>query len=182
MRYIDILPMGDIEPDISNFLSRHLVELFPYEIRNLKPIAKPIYAFNFIRNQYFSSKVLNELVKHTSPDTMKILGVVDVDLYIPIFSHVFGEAHLRGKAAVISLYRLRPEFYGLELNRELLFNRVIKGAIHELGHTFGLTHCLNVNCVMYFSHSIWHTDVKKSSFCEECQRVISPHFILQEET
>lgn len=181
MKHIDILPMGDVEPDILNLLSRHLAELFPYEIRALKSLAKPIYAFSFIRDQYFSSKILSEIINYTSSDTVKILGVVDVDLYIPIFSYVFGEAHLRGKAAVISLYRLRPEFYGLEPNRELLFNRVIKEAIHELGHTFGLTHCLDANCVMYFSHRIWHTDVKKSSFCEECQKIINPSFILQEE-
>lgn len=181
MRYIDILPMGNIEPDILDILSQNLTELFPYGIRTLKPQKEPIYAFNFIRNQYFSSKILSDIVNHTSSETVKILGVVDVDLYIPIFCFVFGEAQLRGKAAVISLYRLRPEFYGLEPNRELLFDRVIKEAIHELGHTFGMTHCLDDNCVMYFSHSIWHTDAKQDSFCGECQRIINPRFVLQEE-
>jgi len=181
MKYIDILPMGNIEPDILKLLSQHLTKTFPFGIRTLKPWKEPIYAFSFIRNQYFSSKILSEIVNHASSETVKILGVVDVDLYIPIFCFVFGEAHLRGKAALISLHRLRPEFYNLEPNMELLFNRVIKEAIHELGHTFGLTHCLDENCVMYFSHSIWHTDAKKSSFCGECQRIINPCFFLQEE-
>lgn len=181
MKYIDILPMGSIKPDILDLISQNLAKLFPYGIRTLKPLKEPIYAFNFIRNQYFSSKILSEIVNHTSEETVKILGVVDVDLYIPIFCFVFGEAQLRGKAAVISLHRLRPEFYGLEPNKELLYERVIKESIHELGHNFGLTHCLDENCVMYFSHSIWHTDVKKSCFCEECQRIINHRFVLQEE-
>ncbi|MEM1521389.1 MAG: hypothetical protein QXK42_07610, partial [Candidatus Korarchaeum sp.] len=38
---------------------------------------------------------------------------------------IFGEAQCPGKAAIISLFRLRPEFYGEEPNRQLFMERSI---------------------------------------------------------
>jgi archaemetzincin len=32
--------------------------------------------------------------------------------------------------------------------------RLVKEAVHELGHAFGLNHCENIECVMHFSNSL----------------------------
>jgi archaemetzincin len=85
---------------------------------------------------------------------------------------VFGEARCPGKAALISLHRLRPEFDGRKPNDELLIERTEKEAVHELGHTLGLRHCANPFCVMHFSNSIFDTDRKQSLFCSKCQTKI----------
>jgi archaemetzincin len=81
---------------------------------------------------------------------------------------VFGEAECPGKAALISLWRLRPEYYGSSPKIELFVERGTKEALHELGHTLGLRHCSNPFCVMYFSNSIFETDRKQSLFCNKC--------------
>jgi archaemetzincin len=95
--------------------------------------------------------------------------VVSADLYIPILTFVFGEAQLKGSCAVVSLHRLRQEFYGLPADPQLLTSRLIKEAVHELGHTLGIPHCEDYGCVMAPSHAVEWIDLKNSGFCEACR-------------
>jgi archaemetzincin len=102
-----------------------------------------------------------------------VLGVTILDLYVPGLNFVFGEAHCPGKVAVISLFRLNPEFYGQPADMQLFYERAVKEAVHEVGHTLGLAHCRNSSCVMFFSNSILDTDRKKSSLCEKCSASVA---------
>jgi archaemetzincin len=106
------------------------------------------------------------------PLAFRTLGVADVDLFAPRLNFVFGEAILLGSVAVISLARLRPEFYGQPPEPEALERRAIIEALHELSHTLGLGHCPRAHCVMRFSNCIEHTDQKGFAFCERCAEVI----------
>ena len=76
----------------------------------------------------------------------------------------------RGRVAAVYLVRLKQEFYGLEANQSLFYERLVKEAVHELGHGFGLRHCKNSKCVMYFSISLLDIDIKGRSFCSSCRR------------
>ena len=89
-----------------------------------------------------------------------------------MLSFIFGQAQLNGQTALISLARLRQSFYSLPSNPSLLQDRICKEAIHELGHTFGLTHCLDIRCVMSLSTSIEHVDIKRDNFCTSCRTVL----------
>ena len=73
----------------------------------------------------------------------------------------------------MSLHRLRSEYYGEESDANTLFQRTLKECVHELGHAFGLRHCYNARCAMYYSNSIFETDNKMSHFCEACDKRIS---------
>ena len=99
----------------------------------------------------------------------QMLGIADVDLYVPGLNFVFGQAEPPGKAALISLRGLRQEFYGLPPDKELFAKRAIKEAVHELGHTYSLGHCRDARCVMYFSNSLWDTDRKLALLCDDCR-------------
>ncbi len=127
-------------------------------------------AYDDQRQQYRSREILIQLADLSEADEIKVLGVTDVDLFIPVLTFVFGEAQLGGRAAVVSVHRLRQEFYGLPPDEKLFLERCEKEALHELGHTFGLVHCRRVECVMHFSNSIAEVDLKSSTFCPSCAR------------
>ena len=96
-----------------------------------------------------------------------------MDLFTPVLTYVFGEAQLEGRAAVVSCHRLRSEAYGLPPNPRLLYDRLHKEAVHELGHTFGLLHCSSVGCVMRASRYSEEIELKEAAFCERCRAVVA---------
>jgi archaemetzincin len=102
----------------------------------------------------------------------KILTLTDFDLFVPVLTFVFGEAQLNGKAAIVSAHRLYPEFYGLPPNDEIFISRLIKEINHELGHTYGLRHCLDFECVMHASSNVDEIDIKSENFCPDCHTKI----------
>jgi len=102
-------------------------------------------------------------------DSWRMIGISAVDLYIPILKYVFGEAQVGGPCAVISYYRLRQEFYGLDPDQELLRQRLLKEAVHELGHTFGLRHCQDYRCAMASAHAVEWIDIREGVLCEICR-------------
>jgi len=120
------------------------------------------------RQQYHSTVILDRLRAHAPMNGSRLLGVAAVDLFVPIFTFVFGEAEVGGHCALASTYRLEEERYGLPGDDEKLHQRLVKESVHELGHTFGLRHCDHWRCVMASSHSVERVDVKSEDFCENC--------------
>lgn len=129
----------------------------------------PEVAFDAMRGQYNSRVLLSRLLESTEAGQPRVLGVTGVDLFIPVLTYVFGEAQLGGRAAVVSVHRLRPETYGLPQNDPLLEERLRKEAIHELGHNFGLVHCPNARCVMHASTYAEEIDLKGDGLCRACR-------------
>jgi archaemetzincin len=99
---------------------------------------------------------------------LKRIALVDVDLFVPVLTFVFGEAQLGGRAAIVSARRLANQFYGLPRNDALMFARLEKELIHELGHTFGLYHCHQFECVMRSSTYVEEIDLKRAYPCDAC--------------
>ena len=155
--------------------SLHLPELEAHLARDLglvierhPPGFDPELAFDAARGQYNSRLLLAQLLRDQRPHCRRILGVAAVDLFIPVLTFVFGEAQLDGAAAVVSTHRLAPERYGLPPDPVLVRDRLIKEAVHELGHTFGLMHCHRGRCVMLSSTYVEEIDLKDERFCDQC--------------
>jgi archaemetzincin len=130
------------------------------------------FALDAARNQYHSTAILQRLDRASEPG-VRVLGVTTCDLYVPVLTFVFGEAQLDGSCAVVSTARLHDEFYGLPPRPELLRERLVKEAAHELGHTFGLRHCADWRCVMSSSHAVERLDIKSAEFCATCRKPVS---------
>ena len=163
-----LVPVGGVDQKVMEFLKHDLNKVFNRQVMIDKGMPEPDYSFNKKRNQYLSTAILNTILEqkeYTAYD--KILAIADHDLYVPELNFVFGEAGQ--KAAVISITRLRQEFYNLPQDQSLFHKRVLTEAVHELGHTYGLSHCRNPRCVMFFSNTLMDTDRKGSDFCPECK-------------
>jgi archaemetzincin len=129
----------------------------------------PLNLLDKSRRQWKSDKILLWLLDKNKPgEDNKILAICDFDAYSYGLNFVFGQAQIDGRVSAIYLPRLRQEFYGLKLDKSLFYQRIVKEAIHELGHAFGLKHCNNAMCVMHFSSSLPDTDIKQNSFCDAC--------------
>ena len=149
-----------------------VADTFPNPVR---PIAAPVDlkpCFVPSREQHHATLVLAALLRHRPDATSKMLGVVAVDLFIPVLTFVFGQAQLDGPGAVVSTYRLRSEFYGLPTDEGVLVERAIKECIHELGHAFGLVHCGVYDCVMHASTTVDEVDLKRAEFCGRCAAIL----------
>jgi archaemetzincin len=139
----------------------------PYSFLSVEMELNVFYSAD--RNQYHSTYLLTHIINHLPEDGEKIVGITDVDIYIPILTFLFGEAQLQGKGALVSTHRLNNEFLGLPGDDTLLYSRTLKEILHELGHTFGLVHCQNYTCAMTSSSYVEGIDLKKARFCKPCQ-------------
>ena len=169
---VGILQVGQVASEVLAAFEVGLPKAFPDTsvsiIKESLPV--PHSAFDKKRNQYNSNIILNEVRSYASKrqDFQRVLGVVDVDIFTSGLNYVFGEAYTPGEAALISLWRLRPEFYKDKANLALYLLRALKEGAHELGHTLGVKHCMRSICVMHFSNSIFDTDKKQNLLCDEC--------------
>jgi archaemetzincin len=125
------------------------------------------------RRQYDGNRLLQYINNEYASSGKKAIGLFRVDLFIPILTYIIGQAVYKGNAGVVSLYRLKNELYGLKHDDSLLFERFKKEVIHELGHTFGLTHCFSPVCVMRSSTYIEDVDQKDIAFCLKCREKIN---------
>jgi len=154
-----------------HMLARALPEIFHMPCRVRPGLVDAGASYDPTRAQYYSTDILRRLVPLANNDT-RVLGVTGLDLYVPVLTFVFGEAQLEGNCALVSMHRLSEEFYGLPGREDLFTERLVKEAVHELGHTFGLRHCADWRCVMASSHGVELLDVKGAEFCAECVRVV----------
>jgi len=155
-------------PPWSDALVSGVADAFPNPIRIIPAPVDMQPCFEPRRQQHHATLLLAALLRHRPDPAAKILGIVSVDLFIPVLTFVFGQAQLDGPGAVVSTYRLRSEFYGLPTDEGVLVERAIKECVHELGHAFGLVHCGGYNCVMHASTAVDEVDLKLPVFCDRC--------------
>ena len=118
------------------------------------------------RKQYQSKallKMARDKAKAMSDWHTKVLLLTDADIYDTGTLFVAGQAEVNGRAAVVSLARLGTG------DEERFRKRVLKESLHELGHTLGLGHCRDHDCVMFSSRVLADSDVKDHEFCQRCK-------------
>ena len=169
---IYIIPLDFEDEEILDRLAISLKQVFQIPISYVPIDINLKKGWSQERSQLNSTWILSQFLEKGPNDNSKILGVTVYDLYTPILTFLFGEAELEGRAAVFSIYRFQDELYGLSANQENLEKRILKEAVHELGHTFGLHHCRNYDCVMHSSIYIEEFDFKSENFCEKCKSIL----------
>jgi archaemetzincin len=175
MPYIYIVPIATPTAHWLNPLEKAVAQCFGQPVKRMHCDIDLEKTYDPGRRQYNSSQILLQLIQSAPADTLKILGVAAVDLFIPILTYVFGEAQLGGVGALVSMHRLNNRLYGLPDNDQLLRERLNKESIHELGHTYGLLHCSTPGCVLSPSTYVEDIDQKSDRVCHECRTQLSDH-------
>lgn len=166
-----ISPLGEFAPDLAEAVSREIRRVF-----RLPAVVQPLAvrigaAYDPERNQYHSTPLLEQVAAAAPAPAIKVLAVVAVDLFIPILTHVYGEAQLGGRACIVSSFRLNAG-PGAAHPPEKCAGRIVKESIHELGHTFGLRHCRDERCIMHYCRSEADVDRKSDQLCRYCRIIL----------
>jgi archaemetzincin len=167
MRRLYVAPTPSADAPAVAAIRESLGAVFPLPLGEVE-VADFDFAYDAARGQYASIAALERLARGCPKDAAKLLAVTSRDLFIPVLTFVFGQAQLNGRVGVVSLARLRQEFYGLPPDREVYLERVRKEALHETGHLFGLVHCTDPACAMSLSTGVRQIDRKEAAFCRPC--------------
>ena len=178
MNLVHLLPVGSMDTALLQDLCAAIPRSLSVKCEILPFSLDPAPSYHPERQQFHSSEILQRMQSLVRPKDWRFLAVTDADLYIPILKYVFGEAQMGGPCAVVSTFRLRQEFYGLDRDEGLLSQRLLKESVHELGHTLELHHCQDYRCVMASSHSVEWIDLRESVMCEACRSVVESNGLL----
>ncbi|KAF2331551.1 Zn-dependent protease [Flavobacterium nitrogenifigens] len=125
------------------------------------------------QEQFLAGCILTDVLKEENPSKrIALMAITEKDLYPkPEWNYVFGLASYRDKIAVSSMYRMQKE-----ADFNLGLERLLKICSHEIGHMFGLYHCIEASCVMNGTNSMIETDSHSIRLCSLCQRKLNSGF------
>ena len=169
LQTITLVSFGFFEKDILEKTAEAVIEEYHCSV-NIKDGHLDLSEYyDSARRQYDGNSLLKQVHSMSFPESDKNLGIFNVDLFVPILTFIFGQAFLGGQTGIASLYRLSNERYGMVPDELLMLERFKKEVIHELGHTFGLIHCLSPTCVMRSSTYVEDIDQKSVHLCRNCK-------------
>jgi archaemetzincin len=166
---IGVVPIGEIDAIFPKVIAAHISGFLNIEPVVLAPLDSPSYAFDRERLQYNVAIILDRLDSRPVKGAEKIVGILSVDLFLPIFTHVFGEAKQGGNIALVSTFRLGGSPSDHSTPSSMVLERTAKVALHEACHLYGLTHCENRHCLMHFSGNLEELDDTPFFFCRYCR-------------
>jgi archaemetzincin len=159
-----IAPINQLPADTVEAVREGLTQQLDCEVSLAEMSPDLDFAYNSRRKQYDSTLLLEQMHSVAPAGQSRIIGITDVDLFIPVLTFVFGEAQLDGRLAVVSAHRLDNRLYGLPEDEHKLRDRLVKECLHELGHTCGLLHCPEFSCVMHGTNTVVEVDLKRRSY------------------
>jgi len=162
-----ISPVGELSSELIEAVTGEIKQVFGFSTET-NPILQDLsFALDDNRNQYHSTAILDRLAANLPPQVVRVLAIAQVDLFIPILTHVYGEAQLGGAACIVSTFRLNEGRSGINISQKYI-DRIVKEAIHELGHTFNLRHCPEQTCIMHYCRNEEDVDRKSDQLCRYC--------------
>jgi len=165
-----ITPLGEVDFFMVNKLATNIGPIFNRSVDILKGMKVPDEAYNVVRGQHYASVVLNKLERVKANQREHILGIMEEDIYLPDEPFVIGHSDTVSRTAVLSLFRMRQEFYGLPEDDKKIYTRLFKQAIYHMAPLYDLPACKNPRCVNYFSQDMFDIDNKNEKLCDLCQR------------
>jgi archaemetzincin len=166
-----ISPIGEFSSELVAAVATEIERAFGYATETATALEDLSFALDQNRQQYHSTLILEQLAARMPDHCIRILAITQVDLFIPILTHVYGEAQLGGAAGIVSTFRLNEGLSAVNIT-DRVRDRVVKEAIHELGHTFNLRHCPEHTCIMHYCRNEEDVDRKSDELCRYCKVMV----------
>ena len=170
---IVVVPLGEVDFGVVNRLATDLGPVFHRSVDILKGMKMPAEAQNLMRGQWYASVILSKLERTKANSRENVIAVCEEDLYVPDSNSILGYADKVSGTAIVSLFQIRQEFYGLPEDDAKVYPRLFKEASHQLAHLFNLDDCRNPRCVNYYSEMMLDIDQKSDKFCDICRRQLT---------
>lgn len=168
LQKIIISPIENIDACNYQLLGQEIRRTFDFQTEIKSLLQNVNFAYDLTRDQYHSTVILEKLASTLPSQAIKVIAITNEDLFIPILTHVYGEAQIAGKACIVSTFRLQEGISLANIAKEFE-NRIVKEVLHELGHTFNLRHCNDKACIMHYCRSIKDVDRKSDQLCRYCK-------------
>jgi archaemetzincin len=165
--------MGRLPQRVLRVIAANIQAMLEAPVEMLPAMKIPEKAFQSHRGQYDAGLVLKHLTGLSFPDYSRLLAVTDVDLCTPIHTFIYGEAELGKNLAIVSNFRLMYTEEGIPAAEDIYYERLVKVALHEIGHTLSLYHCETPKCLMQVSRGLKHLDELDIIFCDRCSFMLS---------
>jgi len=169
---VEVIPLGAVDEVSVSVVAANIQSFIGLPLEVATPWPDPDYALLPVSGQYNALPILKDVGAGLEPGIRRI-GLLAGDLCLHILTYVFGEAQVNGRAAVVSLRRLKLGRDGQRAPAHLALERLAKVAVHEMSHVLGLTHCRSPRCLMSFSLGIEQLDALTLRFCPECERLVA---------
>lgn len=166
---VGVAPVGRADIFAAGVIAAHISGYFSLHAEPMPAMDLPPDTFDDHRLQYNAASIISALEKKSFDGFSKVIAVLDVDIFIPIFTSVLGEARQGGTVALVSMFRLKQASGGRLPSSGRMLERASKIALHELGHLFGLFHCDDKRCLMHFSGDVDDVDRQPLSLCRYCR-------------
>jgi archaemetzincin len=140
---------------------QHTAIFFDTPVEVLPPVKPAAAWLHRRRRQYDAGQVVSHLARRVPADSLGLFGLMGSDLHGLNLNFLFGMALLHRRAGVFSLHR-----YGTA--QPALTRRALKLSAHELGHMFGLKHCVFYKCLMNGTNSLEEMDGQPLHLCPVC--------------
>jgi archaemetzincin len=169
---VAVIPFENAPITAANVIAAHVSGYLDLAAETLNPMEIPSGTLDEGRLQYDAGTLIAAIEAMPLHDYFKIIALFDVDLFIPLLTHVFGEARQNGRVALVSLYRLVDRVAGSSPSTGRVLERVAKTALHEMGHLLNLLHCDDERCLMHFTGQMETLDRTNFTFCRYCRRAL----------
>jgi archaemetzincin len=154
-----------VAPRFVTAASEALREVLDIQGKPGPALDRPQYAFNKDRGQYHATSILRRL-STLRPRDGQVVGILDVDLFLPDAPYVIGDADRDSSAAIFSLHRLS------HAEPDTVRRRARVESIHAVGHLMGLSHCSDFRCSMFYSRDAADADRKGPGLCASCRAAL----------
>lgn len=138
---IALIFFDNAEPNMQQAIATEIKNFYNSSVSIVSPLPLPKNAFYAPRGRYKADSLIHYLAKIKPSKFDKLVGFSNRDISTSKGNAkdwgIFGLGFRPGPSCVVSSFRLKRN----TTDKGLIFQRVTKVALHEIGHTLGVPHC-----------------------------------------